>query len=165
MAQVVAESSLCQTRVCESSSVSSNTLLSRRKFPLGATPRSVNGTGSSRGFQHQANAPHLGRGANPKIYIYIYIYLYSPRTQAYGETNYLREKVQVLDTTRYNHTSFLGSEARCYQKHSQSSTLLGNLLRWFILGFSFSGDYLMRITVHSAVILVSLISLICCWLV
>ena len=67
MAQVVAESSLCQTRVCESSSISNNTLLlSRHKFSLGATPRSVNGTGSSRGFQHQANAPHLGRGANPR---------------------------------------------------------------------------------------------------
>ena len=26
--------------------------------------------------------------------------LYGPRTQAYGETNYLREKLQVLDTTR-----------------------------------------------------------------
>ena len=25
--------------------------------------------------------------------------LYDPRTQAYGETNYLREKIQVLDTT------------------------------------------------------------------
>ena len=26
--------------------------------------------------------------------------LYDPRTQAYGETNYLREKIQVLDRTK-----------------------------------------------------------------
>ena len=87
--------------------------------------------------------------------------LYGPRTQAYGETNYLKEKIQVSDTTRYNHTSVHGSEARCYRKHSQNSTLLGNPLGWFILGSSFSGNYLTRVTIHSAIISVSLISLIC----
>ena len=107
LAQVAVESSLCQARVCESSFISSNTLLLfRHKFPLGATPRSVNGTGSSRGFQHQANAPHLGRGANlRKIKEKIQVLdrtkvLYDPQTQAYGETNYLKEEIQVLDRTK-----------------------------------------------------------------
>ena len=82
LAQVVAESSLYQTRVWESSSISSNTLLlSRHKFPLGATPRSVNGTGSSKSFQYQANVSHLGRGANPR------------------KKNDITEKLQVLDKT------------------------------------------------------------------
>ena len=91
--------------------------------------------------------------------------LYGPRTQAYGETYYSKEKLQVLDTTQYNHTSVLGSEARCYWKHGQSSTLLGNPLGWFILGFSFLGNYFTRVMVHSTVISVSLISLIYCGLV
>ena len=65
LAQVAVELSLCQAKVCEGSSISSDMLLLlRHKFSLGATPRSANGTGSSRGFQHQANSPHLGRGAN-----------------------------------------------------------------------------------------------------
>ena len=87
--------------------------------------------------------------------------LYGPRTQAYGETSYLKEIIQVLGTTRYNQTSVLGSEARYYRKHGQSSTLLGNPLGWIILGSLFSDTYLTRVTVHSTVISVSLISLIC----
>ena len=86
--------------------------------------------------------------------------LYGPRTQAYGETNYLKEKLRVLDTTWRNQTSVLGSEAKYYRKHSQNSTLLDNPLGWIILGSLFSGTYLTRITVHSAVISVSPISLI-----
>ena len=45
-------------------------------------------------------------------------------------------------------------------KYSQSSSLLGNPLGWFILGFSFSNDYLTCIIEHPAVVSVSLISLI-----
>ena len=48
-------------------------------------------------------------------------------------------------------------------KYGQSSPLLGNPLGWFILGFSFSDDYLMRIIEHSVVVSVSLISLIPYW--
>ena len=57
--------SFCWAKVCEGSSISSDMLLLlRHKFPLGATPRSVNDTGSSRGFQHQANLspPPWSRG-------------------------------------------------------------------------------------------------------
>ena len=65
LAQVAVESSLCQAGVGERSFISGSTLLLvRNKFSLGATPHSVTSTGSSRGFQHQANALHLGRGAN-----------------------------------------------------------------------------------------------------
>ena len=53
--------------------------------------------------------------------------LYGLRTQAYGETNYLKEKIQVSDTTRYNHTSVHGSEARCYRKHGQIPHYLATL--------------------------------------
>ena len=87
--------------------------------------------------------------------------LYGPQTQAYGETNYLKEKLQVLNTTRCNQTSVLGSEARYYRKYGQNSTLLDSPLGWIILGSSFLGTYLTCVTVHSAVISVSLISLIC----
>ena len=65
LAQVAVESSFYQAEVCELSSISSDMLLLlRHKLPLGATPCSANGTGSSRGLQSQANSPHLGRGAN-----------------------------------------------------------------------------------------------------
>ena len=47
-------------------------------------------------------------------------------------------------TSRYNPTSVLGSKTRCYRKHSQRATLLGNPLGWFILDLSFSEDYLGR---------------------
>ena len=50
--------------------------------------------------------------------------------------------------------------ARCYQKHGQSPSLLGNLLGWFILSLSFSDGCLTCITKHSAVISVSFMSLI-----
>ena len=69
--------------------------------------------------------------------------LYGPRTHAYGETNYSEEKLRVSDTTRRNQTSVLKSETRCYQKYGQNS-LLGYLLGWCILDFSFSEDYLVR---------------------
>ena len=36
---------------------------------LGATLRSASGADSSRGFQCQVNAPHLGRGASPRNYL------------------------------------------------------------------------------------------------
>ena len=56
LAQVTVELSLCQAKIYEGSSISNDMLLLlRHKFSLGATPRSANGTGSSRGFQHQAN--------------------------------------------------------------------------------------------------------------
>ena len=92
------ESSLYQAEVREFSSISNDMqLLLRHKLPLGATPCSANGTGSSRGFQPQANSPHLGRGANlQKIYKVLdrTKALHGPRTQAYGETNYLKEKLR-----------------------------------------------------------------------
>ena len=107
MAPVAVESNLCQARVCEGSFISSNMLLLfRRKFPLGATPRSANGTDSSRGFQYQANSPYLARGANlKKIQERIQVLdrikaLYGPWTQASRETNYFEEKLQVLDRTK-----------------------------------------------------------------
>ena len=51
LAQVAVELSLCQAKVCEGSSIASDMLLLfRHKFPLGATPRSANDTGNSRGF-------------------------------------------------------------------------------------------------------------------
>ena len=66
-------------------------------------------------------------------------------------------------------SQYLGNQcncdgARCYQKHGQSPSLPGNPLGWFILNFSSSGSYLTHITNHSAVISVSLISLIYCGL-
>ena len=85
--------------------------------------------------------------------------LYGPRTQAYGETNYSKEKLRVSDTTWHNQTSVLGSETRCYQKYGQNS-LLGYPFGWCILRFLFSDDYLMRIAEYSTVVSVSLISLI-----
>ena len=36
--------------------------------------------------------------------------LYGPRTQAYGETNYLKEKLQVLDRIK----AFYGSRTQAY---------------------------------------------------
>ena len=49
----VVESGFCQTRVRKRSFIPSNTLLLfRHRFPLRATPHSVNDTGSSRGFHH-----------------------------------------------------------------------------------------------------------------
>ena len=52
LAQMAVESSLYQAEVREVSSISSDMqLLLRHKLPLGATPCSANGTGSSRGFQ------------------------------------------------------------------------------------------------------------------
>ena len=61
LAQLAVESSLYQAKVREVSSISSNMqLLPRHKLPLGATSRSANGTGSSKGFQPQANSLHLG---------------------------------------------------------------------------------------------------------
>ena len=64
-------------------------------------------------------------------------------------------------------SQYLGNQcdcdrARCYEKHGQSPSLPGNSLGWFILNFSSSGGCLTRITKHSAVISVSLISLIYC---
>ena len=65
LAQVAVELSLCRANVCEGSYISSDVLLLlQHRFPLGATPRSANGMGNSRGFKHQASSPHLGRGAN-----------------------------------------------------------------------------------------------------
>ena len=65
LAQVAVESSLYQAEAHEVSSISSDMqLLLRHKLSLGATPCSANSTGSSRGFQPQANSPHPGQGAN-----------------------------------------------------------------------------------------------------
>ena len=152
--------------------------------------------------------------------------LYGPRTQAYGETNYLKEintsfgqnqgivwssdsnlwenqlperknkgsrhNLDIVWSSdsipwrsyplivglvpRLNGIPSLPSDpqyqgnwcdcdsSRCYQKHGQSPSLLGNPLGWFILSFLFLDGCLMRITEHSAVISVSLISLIYCGL-
>ena len=58
LAQVAVELSLCQAKVCEGASISSDMLLLfQHKFPLGAMPGSAKGTGNSRGFQHQAKPP------------------------------------------------------------------------------------------------------------
>ena len=99
LAQVAVELSFCQARVCEGVFISSDMLLLfQHKFPLGVMPGSAKGTGSSRGFQHQANAPHLGRGANlwkqEKLQVLDRTKaLYGSRTQATGKTNYLEEKL------------------------------------------------------------------------
>ena len=67
LAWVAVGSNLCQAKVSEGSSISSNMLLLfRQRFPLGAMPRSANGMGSPMGFQHQANSPYLIQGANKR---------------------------------------------------------------------------------------------------
>ena len=69
------------------------------KLLLGATPCSANGTDSSRGFWPQAVSPFPGLGAyvQKKIKKLQVLdrtkVLYGPRTQAYGETKYLKEKL------------------------------------------------------------------------
>ena len=103
LARLAVESGLYQTEVCEVSFISSNMqLLLRHQLPLGATSRNANGTGSFRGFQRQANThlPTLAEGLilkkkKKKLQVLDRTKaLYGPRTQAYGETNYLKEKLQ-----------------------------------------------------------------------
>ena len=94
------ESTHWQAQISVVSSVSGDMwLLLRRKLLLGATPRSAKGAGISRGFQPQANFPRPGEGAyGRKIKQVKKILqvldrtkaLHGPRTQAYGETKYIK---------------------------------------------------------------------------
>ena len=93
--------------------------LLRYKLLLGATPRSANSADSSRGFWPQAGSPRPGLGAyvqkiNKKLQVLDRTKaLHGPRTQAYGETKYSKEKT----------TSFGQNQSLAW---SSNSSLWGN---------------------------------------
>ena len=92
LAQVAVESTLWQAEVRRVSSIFGDMQLSlRHKLLLGATPCSANGASSSRGSRPQANSPCPGLGVDLL------------KTNKYKKKNYSKEKLQVLDRTKALH--------------------------------------------------------------